>query len=162
MADSATGIWFLGFPAMLNLAAVAPAPDAPVDILSGVRTLFVATDSAATFKLYAKKADDDATFPYAVIEERSAREEKRFSDLVAYSVVLGLKVYAADMDVAGTLGDALWAQLKGQNPAFAGAAVSPLIAPSDPKNMHDPGRGTGGTEAFFQDREMRCRVIRPE
>lgn len=143
-----------------GLGLGAPPAIVPEDLLSAIRVLYDATPVAG-LELYSRAADDRASLPYAVIDERSAREERRFDDAVAYSVIVGLRTYAASLDEAGRLGDAAWAALKGRNPAFAGTlGVSPLIAPSDPKHGREPGRAKGGRETYTQDREMRVRVVR--
>lgn len=139
----------------------APAPGpAAEDLLSGILALYATTDLPAEMPLYSVVAGDGAARPYAVASEATAQEEIRTDTLVGYSITVKFAVYAADLDAAGRLGDRLVRALAGRRPAFAGAAVGPLIVPRDPIHRHDPGRARGGEEAYWQDREMRVRVVR--
>jgi hypothetical protein len=137
----------------------------PEDILSAIRAIFVHTPSATTpggiTKLYSKKADDDATRPYAVVEEESARVEFRSDTLYGYEVHLRFRVYAEDLDVAGRLGDALWKDLKGKNPSFVGClGASPLLPYNDPIHGNETNRGKDGGETYWQQRDCTSRIIR--
>lgn len=132
----------------------------PPALLASVNRLYDAGPWAATVPLFTRKVPDGSALPYATIEERSMRKELETSTLVAHSVVLVLKVYAASLDEAGTAGDGIKAELDGQRPDFQDARVSPLVAEQEPKHGTEPGRTREADKVYFQEREYRTRVLR--
>ena len=139
-------------------------PIAPLaeDLVAAVRAIFEASPSATAIPggLWRHAAADTSLAPYAVVDERSSRRELQSSTIDVYSVILGFKVYAADNDEAGRLGEALAADLIGANPSFAGAMASPLIAQGESKTRREKGRAKDARDSWCQDRELRTRVIR--
>ena len=131
-----------------------------VDLLSAVVAEFLGSGLPAdiTGGFYTWRVADASRFPYAYVQQEAPRVELTTERHTCTRQTLRVRVYDSDMDVAGTLGDALHDLLKGKSYDWDAGGSTPLVATA-PVHARDKDRAFDGAEAWYQERLYTTRVI---
>ncbi len=142
------------------------APEATPDSLLSAIVAWLARSQAALDAAGGYSTDrarDTSGLPYLTLREAGSQVELRTSSVDAYAVTVEVQVYAADLDQAGSVGDALAEEMAaggGIALTFLNGSTTPFQAAGEPRHRQAAADAPGAVALWCQERRWTTRVIR--